>query len=192
MFFDLYRVKIACFISIFFVAVSFSQMASAAVLSTVSVDRTSTIISGTGFLSAASGGISVSSFGPTGSVTSSNMPVFPSIIVDIAGVGSVSFTGFGFPPPVVLGGAIDDFSASVGLLEFLFVDVATNDLFVVDLVSSIISGTGLTLSAPFIDTSASISVYSATDASVSIPATGWLMVAVFLCAGRFFRRMHLA
>lgn len=186
------RANFARFFIQLFVVFSITQAASAATLSSVDVDRSSTVITGTGFLSATSGGISVSAFGPSASLTSTNAPLFPSVTIGSTGQGSVSFTGLGFPPLVALGGAIEDVLASASMLEILFQDGASGNLFVLDLSSSIVSGNGLVLNAPSIDATASVTVFSAALVPVPVPASGWLFAPLLLIVGRNFRRVRPA
>lgn len=169
----------------FVIALSFSHMANAATLSSVDVDRSVSIASGTGFLSSAGAGLSVSAFGPSASLTETNAPLFPSVLVTGEDEGSVSFTGLGFPPPVVLGGTILDTETSVGLLEILF-ETALGDLFALDVSSSAISGTGFTLNAPFIDPSVSLTVFAVEDQAlepIPLPASGWLLASFLMFLG---------
>lgn len=175
------------FSKIIFIGLAFFTLSMhpslAVTFSDVSVDRSEIVANGTGFMSATSSGISISSFGPTVTETLTGAALFPSITLNNAGTGSVSFTGFGFPPPVVLGGTISDFRSSASLIELLFVNSTSGSLFVADISSSVIAGSGLSLNAPFLDPVATISVYSAFEPSVApipLPAAGWMLLSALL------------
>lgn len=180
-----FRLFTTRFAAVFVCALNLSNIANAATLSSLYVDRSVSIVSGTGFLSVAGAGLSVSAFGPSASLIETSAPLFPSVLVTGENEGSVSFTGLGFPPAVVLGGTILDTETSVGLLEILF-ETALGDLFALDVLSSAISGTGFALNAPFIDPSASLTVFSAEDqaiAPIPLPASGWLLASFLLFLG---------
>lgn len=172
-----------------------AQSTLAATFSALNIDRSSSIVSGTGVLSSTTGGISVASFGPTVTDTVSSALLFPSISLASDGTGSVSFSGLGFPPSVALGGTVQDFRSSASLIEVLFKDASSSELFVADISSVFITGAGLSLNAPFFDPATGISVFSATDTSVApipLPATGWFFVSVLLSVGYLMQRARRA
>ena len=188
------RLSAACFTAVLVSVLSFSHVANAATLSSVDVDRSVSIGSGTGFLSSVGTGLSVAGFGPTVMVTDTSTLLFPSILVTGEDEGSVSFTGLGFPPAVVLGGTILDTETSIGLLEILF-ETAGGDFFALDIASSAISGVGFALNAPFVDPAASLTVFSAEDqalAPIPLPASGWLLASLILYLGSKSIRLRSA
>lgn len=180
-----FRLLAICFAAICAIVLQNSQPVRAATLSSVDVDRTVSIASGTGVLSTTGTGLSLSSFGPTATLTASGQPLFPSITITGDDAGVVSFLGLGFPPADVLGGDVVDTATSANLLEILF-ETAGGDFFVLDITSVLISGAGLTLNPPFTDIFASLSVFSAQDttaAPIPLPASGWLLATLMLYLG---------
>jgi len=165
------------------------QAAWAATLSGVDVDRTASLYGGSGALSATANGISITAFGPSVTEITSGISFIPSIILDSTASGSVSFTSIGFPPSIGLGGAVEDFRSTSALIEVLFKDTASGGLFVADIVSPIISGSGLALNLPQFDPAANITVYSAIS-PIPLPAAGWLFVSVLFSVGCFMRRVR--
>ncbi|MBG6199750.1 hypothetical protein IWQ48_000868 [Labrenzia sp. EL_13] len=149
----------------------------AVTLADVEVDRTSVVLTGSGFLDATiPGRISITGFGLTVIDPATSTGYLPSIIFNTPDSGTADFT---IPfSTSFLTGTIEDASQSTGLISLLLSETGTGDLAVVDISSPFITGANFALIAPVANVE--IDVFGAKRLQViPLPPAGAMLMGAF-------------
>lgn len=163
--------------------------ATAATIDMATIDRSYTVATGTAAIlpGISPGAISVISFGPTFVDTATSLTYSLSGTIDGVG-GAFDLFNLGFPPDILLSGAVEDVAQETGLLQVLFRDTASASYFVFEATNALLPPSGLP-TVPI--TAADASIYSATIPPIPLPASGLLLLGAVAAGAAFTKRRRL-